>query len=192
MQYFLFPSLLLLSSLLPQVTWWVTYFLTLILFTEHIETYTAILSLFYKHGLLDVFLAFCFTRRNPFKSPSRIPIHPLSWQHNSTVGWFHSSHSMASLLSAIHFIPIFAMTCGHMYHYTCTLMYRCFYFSETDSQKIAEWKGTCIFNVNRYCQIAFQKGYYNNSQKWHYNSINVKLEIFWNKMQSSHDFLENT
>lgn len=191
MQYFLFPSLLLLSSLLPQVTWWATYFLMLILFTKHIETYTVILALFYKHGLLDVFLAFCFTRRNPFKSPSRIPVHPLYWQHNSTTWGLHNLYSMTSLLSAIHFTPIFAMTCGHMYRYTCILMYWCFYFYETDSQKVAEWKGTCIFNVNRYCQIAFQKGC-NNSQKWHYNSINVKLDIFWNKMRSSHDFLENT
>ena len=68
----------------------------------------------------------------------------VSWQNSNSfssvaaqfhIWWVHRLHSTTSLLSAIHFTPIFAMACGHIYHYTCILMYWCFYFYETDSQE---------------------------------------------------------
>lgn len=55
--------------------------------------------------------------------------------------------------------PIFAMTYGHKYHYTyilCTDVFSS--MSQIARSKIAGGKGTYIFNVNSYCQIADQKG----------------------------------
>lgn len=66
------------------------------------------------------FLALCFTHRK---------ILQVIWQSFNALSLmaarFHDvvapqliMYSTISLLNAIHFIPIFAMTCGHKYQYT--------------------------------------------------------------------------
>lgn len=115
----------------------------------------------FKNGLVDALL-----RVYSQKSPQ------VTWQNLSSFSLMAQFHeTVAPLFIFNHFpveCPSFYSNFSHdMWSYISLYIYLDAFISMRliPRSKTADWKGTYIFNFNRYWQIAFQKGC-NNSQSY--------------------------